>query len=50
LAVSPRSPLAHYAKGKVLLAQKRYAEAIPDFSASLRHVEPGIANGGQVSR
>jgi len=31
LAVSPRSPLAHYAKGQVLLAQKRYAEAIPDF-------------------
>jgi tetratricopeptide (TPR) repeat protein len=31
LAVSPHSPLAHYAKGQLLLAQKRYAEAVPDF-------------------
>jgi tetratricopeptide (TPR) repeat protein len=35
LAVSPRSPLAHYAKGQVLLAQKRYAEAVPNFETAI---------------
>jgi TolB-like protein len=31
LASSPRSPLAHYAKGGVLRARDRYAEAIPEY-------------------
>jgi adenylate cyclase len=31
LAASPRSPLAHLAKGQVLRAQKRYEEAIPEY-------------------
>jgi TolB-like protein/tetratricopeptide (TPR) repeat protein len=35
LASSPRSPLAHYAKAQVLLAQRRYAEAIPEYEAVL---------------
>ena len=35
LAASPRSPLAHYAMGNVLRAQRRYAEAIPEFETAL---------------
>jgi adenylate cyclase len=31
LAASPRSPLAHYAKGQVLRAQGRFEEAIPEY-------------------
>ena len=31
LAASPRSPLAHFAKGQVLRAQHRYDEAIPAY-------------------
>lgn len=31
LAVSPRSTLAHFAKGQVLRAQRRYAAAIPEY-------------------
>ncbi len=31
LAASPRSPLAHFAKGQVLRAQGRYEEAIPEY-------------------
>ena len=31
LAASPRSPLAHFAKGQVLRAQHRYDEAIPEY-------------------
>jgi TolB-like protein len=31
LAALPRSPLAHFAKGQVLRAQHRYAEAIPEY-------------------
>jgi TolB-like protein/class 3 adenylate cyclase/Tfp pilus assembly protein PilF len=31
LAVSPRNPLAHYAKGQVLRAQGRPGEAIPEY-------------------
>jgi adenylate cyclase len=33
LAASPRSPLAHFAKGMVLRAQGRDAEAIPEYEA-----------------
>jgi len=33
LAASPRSPLAHYAKGNVLRAQRRYGDAIPHYEA-----------------
>jgi adenylate cyclase len=35
LATSPRSPLAHYAKGQVLRAQHRYAEAIPEYETAI---------------
>jgi adenylate cyclase len=34
LAVSSRSPLAHYAKGQVLRAQNRYDEAIPEYDTA----------------
>jgi TolB-like protein/class 3 adenylate cyclase/Flp pilus assembly protein TadD len=35
LAASPRSPLAHLAKGQVLRAQNRYEEAIPEYETVL---------------
>jgi TolB-like protein/class 3 adenylate cyclase/Flp pilus assembly protein TadD len=35
LAASPRSPLAHLAKGQVLRAQGRPAEAIPEYETAL---------------
>jgi tetratricopeptide (TPR) repeat protein len=35
LASSPRSPLAHYAKGQVLRAQHRYDEAIPEYETAI---------------
>jgi adenylate cyclase len=31
LSASPRSPLAHFARGQVLRAQNRYGEAIPEY-------------------
>jgi adenylate cyclase len=35
LGASPRSGLAHYAKGQVLRAQNRYGEAIPEYETAL---------------
>jgi tetratricopeptide (TPR) repeat protein len=35
LASWPRSPIAHYAMGQVLRAERRYAEAIPEYEAVL---------------
>jgi adenylate cyclase len=35
LAASPRSPLAHYAKGQVLRVQGRPGEAIPEYETAL---------------
>jgi adenylate cyclase len=35
LAASPRSLLAHYARGNVLRAQRRFAEAIPEYETVL---------------
>ena len=35
VAASPQSAVAHYAKGQVLRAQRRYAEAIPEYEAVL---------------
>jgi TolB-like protein/DNA-binding winged helix-turn-helix (wHTH) protein/Tfp pilus assembly protein PilF len=35
LAASPRNPLAHYAKGLLLRAQHRYAEAVPEYEAAI---------------
>jgi len=35
LAASPRNQLAHFAKGQVLRAQRRFAEAIPEYEALL---------------
>jgi adenylate cyclase len=37
LDAAPRSPTAHWAKGQVLRAQRRYAEAIPEYEAVLAH-------------
>jgi adenylate cyclase len=50
LAISPRSPLAHYAKGQVLRVQHQYMEAIPEFEmavASNRNWVTAIANLGE---
>jgi TolB-like protein len=33
LVASPRNPLAHFAKGQVLRAQRRFEEAIPEYEA-----------------
>jgi adenylate cyclase len=35
LAASPRSPVAHFAKGQILRAQRRYGEAIPEYETVL---------------
>lgn len=35
LAASPRSPLAHYAKGQVLRAQHRYGEAMAEYETAI---------------
>jgi adenylate cyclase len=35
LAATPRSSLAHYAKGTLLRAQRRYAEAVPEYETVL---------------
>ena len=35
LAASPRSGLAHYAKGQVLRAQNRYGEAISEYETAI---------------
>ncbi len=35
LAASPRSPLAHYAKGNLLRAQNRYEEAVPEYETAI---------------
>jgi adenylate cyclase len=35
VAVSPRSPLAHFAKGQVLRAQGRHEEVIPEYEAAI---------------
>jgi TolB-like protein len=50
LAASPRSPLPHHAKGTVLRAQRRYAEAIPEYETVLaldRNYESALACLGQ---
>jgi adenylate cyclase len=35
LVASPRSPLAHFARGQVLRAQRRFEEAIPEYETAL---------------
>src|SRR6516165_8320524 len=35
LAASPRNPLAHFAKGQVLRAQRRFEEAIPEYETAI---------------
>jgi adenylate cyclase len=35
LAASPRSPLAHFARGQVLRAQQRFEEAIPEYETAI---------------
>jgi TolB-like protein/Flp pilus assembly protein TadD len=50
LATSPRSPVAHWAKGQVLRAQNRCEEAIPEYEAviaSNRNFPQAIAALGQ---
>jgi adenylate cyclase len=41
-ASSPGSPFAHLAKGQVLRAQRRYAEAIPEYEAVLAINHNGV--------
>ena len=36
LAASPRNPLAHFAKGQVLRAQRRFEEAIPEYETAIK--------------
>jgi adenylate cyclase len=51
LAASPRSPLAHFAKGQVLRAQSRYEEAIIEYEtvlASNRSSVSALANIGRL--
>ena len=43
LAASPRSPLPHHAKGIVLRAQRRYAEAIPEYETVLALDRNGVS-------
>jgi tetratricopeptide (TPR) repeat protein len=50
LALLPRSPLAHYARGTVLRAQDRFEEAIPDYEMAIdsdRNWLDAYANLGQ---
>jgi TolB-like protein/DNA-binding winged helix-turn-helix (wHTH) protein len=50
LAAAPRNALAHYARGTVLRAQDRFAEAIPDYEAAIdfnRNWVDAYANLGQ---
>jgi adenylate cyclase len=50
LAVSPRSPLAHYARGQVLRAQGRCEDAIPEYETALasnRNWVEALANIGR---
>jgi tetratricopeptide (TPR) repeat protein len=35
LTALPRSPLAHFAKGQVLRAQKRFEDAIPEYEMAV---------------
>jgi adenylate cyclase len=35
LAASPRSPVAHFANGQMLRAERRYAQALPEYEAVL---------------
>jgi tetratricopeptide (TPR) repeat protein len=37
LAAEPRDPLAHYARGTVLRAQNRFAEAIPEYEMAMAY-------------
>jgi len=41
LAASPRSALAHFAKGEVLGAQRRFGEAIPEYETVLA-IDPNV--------
>jgi tetratricopeptide (TPR) repeat protein len=50
LAVSPDTQLAHFAQGQVLRAQRRYAEAIPEYEAAIaldRNLAGAYAHVGQ---
>ena len=50
LAVEPNSPLAHIAKAQVLRAQRRYADAIPEYETVIaldRNSPSAYANLGQ---
>ena len=37
LATSPRDPLAHFAKGLLLRAQRQYADAVPEYEAAIAY-------------
>jgi tetratricopeptide (TPR) repeat protein len=44
LAAAPHSYAAHYAKGQVLRAQRRFAEAIPEYEMALA-INPNVTSG-----
>ena len=43
LAASPRSPIAHFARGQVLRAQDRYIEAIPEYETVIAFNHNSVA-------
>jgi adenylate cyclase len=48
--VSPDTPRVHWAKGQLLRAQRRYADAIPEYEAAIaldRNLQGAYANLGQ---
>jgi Flp pilus assembly protein TadD len=50
LAAAPRNPLAHIIKGSVLRAQRRCAEAIPEYETALA-LDPNVAGAfGNIGR
>jgi TolB-like protein/DNA-binding winged helix-turn-helix (wHTH) protein len=50
LATSYRSPLAHFAKAHVLRAQRRCAEAIPEYEAALASNRNWVGALGQIGK
>ena len=50
VAASPRNPFAHYVKGQVLRAQRRCAEAIPEYETALALNRSSIGALGNIGR
>jgi TolB-like protein len=49
LAASPRSPLAHYAKGQVLRAQNRFQEALSEYETALAFNRNWVSALGSIA-